>query len=382
VGGRSPSSKFRPVAACAIILLLLAGACGRMPAPTPNAPAGSGTGGNVGNYAPDFAGIAHWINSEPLSMESLRGKVVLIDFWTYTCVNCIRTLPFLNSWHEKYADRGLTIVGVHSPEFEFEKHPEHVAAAVERHDLRYPIAQDDEMQTWRAYRNRFWPAKYLVGADGVVRYVHFGEGAYEETERQIRLALVEAGYDVGDVPLGGVEAPALDPSARAITRELYGGYERNYGGFGRYAGQDTYYEGPDRTALYEDPGGHEHNVWYLHGLWRNEREAIVHARATEDLEDYLAFRFRARSVNVVMHPAETGAYDVYLEIDGRPLRPDEAGADVVFDERGSSLVRVDEPRMYALVRLPQAGDRELALRSNAEGFSMYAVTFGAYVEGP
>jgi thiol-disulfide isomerase/thioredoxin len=344
-----------------------------------------------GDRAPEFEGLTDWRNGEPTSLAALAGqrRVVLVDFWTYTCVNCIRTLPFVRDWHRKYGDRGLTVVGVHSPEFDFEKRPENVSAAVERYALEYLVAQDNEMRTWRAFHNHFWPAKYLIGVEGVVRYVHFGEGEYEETEQAIRDALEDAGHDVSDIAAGGVEAPERDDEAQAVTSELYGGYARNYGSSPQ-AGQDAYYEGPDRTVEYVDPGDRRHNTWYVRGLWRNEREAIVHARATERLEDYLAFRFVARSVNVVMHPAagvagegaEGEPYEVYVELDGRPLRREEAGADVTWDGEGRSLVRVDEPRMYALVELPEHGDHGLRLRSNAEGFSMYAVTFGAYEEGP
>jgi thiol-disulfide isomerase/thioredoxin len=338
-----------------------------------------------GARAPEFAGLEHWLNSEPLTLAGLaaEGRVVLVDFWTYTCVNCLRTLPYLASWHEKYGARGLTIVGVHSPEFDFEQSPENVARAVRDLEVRWPVAQDNAMATWDAFHNNAWPAKYLIGEDGVVLYRHVGEGAYEQTEQAIRAALTAAGHDVRDIPEGGPPPPRLDPAARGITRELYGGYARSYHPLGVYAAQDEYYLGPDLEQLYVDPGPPRRpHQWYAHGLWRNEREAIVHARETEALEDYLAFAFVAGSVNVVMHSAPGGTpYVVVIEIDGRPLAAHEAGADVTFDAAGRSIVTVAEPRMYALVRLPSAGEHELRLRSNARGFAMYAVTFGAYLEG-
>ena len=169
------------------------------------------TGGRVGDQAPDFQGIANWINSDPLTMEELRGKVVLIDFWTYTCVNCIRTMPYLKRWHAKYADKGLIIVGVHSPEFEFEKLTPNVVDRANTFGLTYPIAQDNDFATWRAYSNRAWPAKYLVDKDGVVRYKHFGEGSYNETEQQIRELLISAGAEVSDVKLITVPDPKFLP---------------------------------------------------------------------------------------------------------------------------------------------------------------------------
>ena len=277
-------------------------------------PSQSGPGLLDGSPAPEFADLEGWINSEALTVDGLlaENRVILVDFWTYTCINCIRTLPFLRDWHEKYADRGLTIVGVHAPEFDFEKDRANVIAAVERRALSYPIAQDNEMSTWRAFNNRFWPAKYLIRADGIVSYQHFGEGSYGETENEIRAALEQAGYDLTGIGTGGVDAQRLDPHARAITRELYGGYERSYSTSGLYAAQPEYYEAPDTTIEYEDLSeGTErnHNQWYLRGLWRNEREAIVHARDTEEPEDYIAFRFVARSVNVVLRsPGDEGLH--------------------------------------------------------------------------
>ena len=155
-----------------------------------------GVSGEVGDQAPEFQRVANWINSPPLTMEALRGQVVLIDFWTYTCVNCIRTFPYLKEWYAKYADKGLKIVGVHTPEFEFEKVTENVVRSAGEYGLGWPIAQDNDFGTWRAYSNRFWPAKYLVDQHGIVRYTHFGEGAYSETEEQIRRLLEEAGADL------------------------------------------------------------------------------------------------------------------------------------------------------------------------------------------
>jgi len=353
--------------------------------PTPLASA-SGPGLAISSRAPEFVGLDGWINSDALTVDGLldENRVVLVDFWTYTCINCIRTLPFLRDWHDKYADHGLTIVGVHAPEFDFEELRPNVVDAVERHGLEYPVAQDNDMATWQAFNNYFWPAKYLIGADGSVRYQHFGEGSYDDTEREIRRALTDAGWEIADVPRGGVDSQRLDPQARAITRELYGGYQRNFSSNGLYAAQAAYYEAPDRTHEYVD-GAPEiernHNQWYLQGLWRNEAEAIVHARETEEPDDYIAFRFVARSVNVVLKSPSGEPYTVVVEIDGRPLTVDEAGADIVFDEFGRSVIRVAEPRVYAVVELPILGDRELRLRSTSIDFSMFAVTFGAYTSG-
>ena len=167
--------------------------------------------------APELTDTGQWINSEPftLSDQMEKGKVVLVDFWTYTCVNCIRTQPYLRDWHEKYADKGLVILGVHTPEFEFEKVFDNVVEAVEGFGLKYPIVQDNDFGTWNAFSNRFWPAKYLIDVNRTIRYSHFGEGAYDKTEAAIRELLVEAGYDVQGIPVGTDFGPEIAPAARA-----------------------------------------------------------------------------------------------------------------------------------------------------------------------
>ena len=337
--------------------------------------------------APEIVGIGTWLNGEPTTIveQVIAGRIVLIDFWTYTCINCIRTLPFIVDWDAKYAEHGLTIVGVHSPEFDFEKQTENVQAAIERHGIRYRVAQDNDFETWRAFGNRFWPAKYLIDSNGAIVYQHFGEGSYLETEAAIREALEAAGADLSGIQVGGVEEPTVDPQARGQTRELYGGYQRAYTSQGLYAAQETYYLGADRTEHYEDINASTaergHQQWYLQGLWRNEREAIVHARVTEDLEDYIALRVVARSVNVVLTPRGEEPYIVFIELDGRPLRATELGEDAMLDEQGRSVILVDEPRIYAIVELPEYGDHELKLRSNSDDFAIFAFTFGVYTEG-
>ncbi len=334
----------------------------------------------------EVTGLGTWFNSEPFTIaEQLeRGNIVLIDFWTYSCINCVRTLPYLRSWHEKYADRGLVILGVHRPEFAFEHSTENVAAAIERLDVTWAVAQDNDSRTWNEFENRYWPHKFLFDTTGKVVYSHFGEGRYAETERQIRQALTAAGHDVSDIPVGTVSNADRESGVRNRTRELYGGTRRNYHSNGVYAAQEIYYLRGNQELLYEDETAPEDRVnhkWYVHGLWRNESEAIVHARETENLEDYFAFIFRARSVNVVISPPEPESFEVYIEIDGRPLTSEEAGEDVVFDDQQRSFIRVSEPRHYAIVELDAFGQHELKLRSNSDNFAVFALTFGVYLEG-
>ena len=339
---------------------------------------------------PEIRGISSWINTEPITFEEQRGKVVLVDFWTYTCVNCIRTLPYIKAWHEKYADKGLVIVGVHTPEFDFEKDRDNVIEASEGFGLEYPIAQDNDFGTWRAFNNRYWPAKYLVDKDGLIRYTHFGEGAYEETELWIRGLLEEAGADLSDISASTLAEPEYDDRVRGtdretgLTREIYAGFERNYSALlssAPYVLHQEYYEEEDAEIFYTDPGEYRNHFLYLQGLWRNESERLVHARETESYEDYLALKFNATSVNAVMSPVNGGEYDVRVLLNDEPISPEAAGTDVMYDDDGNAYIVVDSARMYHIVNLPEYQSHELKLSSNSPEFSLFAYTFGAYDGG-
>ena len=344
-------------------------------------------GGSVGDRATEFAKIYYWINSEPLTMEELRGKVVLIDLWTYTCVNCIRTFPHLREWNEKYKAKGLAIVGVHTPEFDFEKVTENVVASTVDYNLTWPMAQDNDFGTWLAYSNRFWPAKYLIDAEGIVRYTHFGEGAYLDTEEQIRKLLEEVGVSLDDVELSDAREPTADSRAYSsdrsigLTREIYGGYQRNSSSQGIYVAQERYYDGPSQTLDYVDPGDHQNQFMYLQGPWTNGLEKLKHARETQDNSDYIGLNFFATSVNAVIAPEGGPPFDVQVTIDGRPLTAEEAGADLIL-EGGRSFFIVDEARLFEVVALPEFGGHELKLSANSPDFAFFAFTFGAYAEGP
>jgi len=338
--------------------------------------------GPVGSQAPEFQGIHRWINSEPLSLEELRGSVVLVDFWTYTCVNCIRTFPYLKDWQRKYSGQGLVIVGVHAPEFEFEKITENVVARAREFGLEYPIAQDNDFATWRAYNNRFWPAKYLIDKDGVVRYTHFGEGQYLETEEKIRDLLAAAGAELAGIEPGLADpgpAPTGPPGATyqsRITRELYGGYQRNLSAGGNYIAHDDYYQGPDRVVEYQDPEFHLNNLVYLQGPWFNGPEAVRHARATQNNQDYIGIRFSAASVNAVINRHGDLPFTVDVTLDGRSLTKEQAGSDIEFAE-GRSYFRVVEGRLYRIVDQPVFSSHELKLSSNSDDFALFAFTFGS-----
>ncbi|HET8758184.1 MAG TPA: cytochrome c biogenesis protein DipZ [Solirubrobacteraceae bacterium] len=294
--------------------------------------AASGDGLPELGAAPEFAGVTRWLNAKPLSLASLRGRVVLIDFWTYTCINCLRTLPYLRAWDERYRDRGLTIVGVHTPEFEFEKDTANVEAAIARNHLRYAVAQDNDYGTWNAWGNQYWPAKYLIDAKGQVRYVHFGEGDYDKTEAAIRSLLPDPGRRVGHQP-GEVPGDA--------TPETYLGAARAQG-----------WEPAVTPGTHDYPGISRLDAdrFALGGRWKVDDES-----ATAVSDATLRARVHGKSVYLVLGSS------------GR--------VEVTVDGRREKTVVVDGQRLYELMRRPRAGEHELLLRFDP-GVAGYAFTFG------
>jgi thiol-disulfide isomerase/thioredoxin len=279
---------------------------------------------------------------------------VLIDFWTYTCINCLRTLPALRAWHERYERDGLVIVGVHTPEFTFERDRENVERAIEDNDLRYPVAQDNAYGTWNAWGNQYWPAKYLIDAEGQVRHVHFGEGAYGETENAIRGLLAEAGTRrLGTA--SGVRPPSADAGVR--TPETYLGVVRAQGFVDPVPAIGT--------RRYPPPGGLPSSRFALSGVWHVDEE-----RATAVAGGEIHARPVAREVYLVMSSRGGRARRVDVLLDGRPVPTIAAGADV-----RNGAVTVERQRLYRLVSLPEVGERDLALRV-PPGVSAYAFTFG------
>ena len=334
--------------------------------------------------APAPLGLDGWINSEPLTVEDLRGKIVLLDFWTYTCVNCIRTLPYLKDWHDKYADEGLLIIGVHTPEFEFEKLPENVRAAVSDLGIEYPVAQDNNRVTFSIYRVQAWPTKYIVDGSGFARYYHRGEGSYADTETVIRYLLEEAGRDLSHIQPNTAPDPqriagtrATDPE-KFITRELYGGTRRNIDFGGAYIVNEEYYDSAGQIREYTDPGERKNHFIFLQGHWLSEPENLRHARATDDYQDYLGIKFYANEVNAVLDVAPDSQYQFRITLDGAPIPQRSAGPDITYDPDGHSIVVVDSPRMYRLIRQEEVSPHELLLMPKDENFSLFSFTFGAY----
>nr|MDP9491252.1 thioredoxin family protein [Actinomycetota bacterium] len=287
--------------------------------------------------APDFEGIVGWVNSKPLSLKALRGRVVLVDFWTYSCINCLRTFPHLKAWDSAYRDDGLTIVGVHSPEFAFERVPDNVRAAVRKLMIRYPVALDNDFVTWTAYANEYWPAKYLIDRTGRVRYFHFGEGAYDETEKLIRRYL-------GESVTGHAKRVADRTPKVSTTPESYLGYARidRFVGSRIVANKETTYRFP--RVLAQDQLAYS-------GRIRIEPERLV---AGQDAR--LRLQFLAREVNLVLG----GQGKVEVLLDGRLRRTIDIGG---------------EPRLYNVLLLPRLSEGLLELRFTP-GLSAYAFTFG------
>lgn len=299
--------------------------------------------------SPELAGINGYINAEDnLTIKSLKGKVILIDFWTYTCINCLRTLPYLKSWHEKYSDKGLVIIGVHTPEFSFEKDYANVLNAVKELGIKYPVVQDNDYVTWTAFKNRYWPRKYLIDSEGYIRYDHVGEGAYKETEIKIQELLKEKGEKI-------IEIPKSDPfnleslNLFSRTPELYAGYDFSLGR-GQNIGNSQGLQ-PDKIIDYTLPANLEKDKIYLEGKWKSNPDNL------ESLsESSIYLKFTGSEVNIVTGPL-TQPQEIKIIIDG-----------------SSKKLLISEPKLYNLYSGKQTTSLLQIKVSN--GFNFNAFTFG------
>ncbi|TMA13288.1 MAG: thioredoxin family protein [Deltaproteobacteria bacterium] len=315
---------------------------------------------------PSFGGASGWLNSQPLTKDGLRGKVVLVDFWTYTCINWLRTLPYVRAWAGKYKEQGLVVIGVHTPEFRFEKDLDNVRRAVKDRKIDFPVAIDNDYGIWRAFDNHYWPALYLIDAQGRIRHHQFGEGGYERTERIIQQLLGEAGSSgIGDhlaaVEARGVEAEADWPDLK--SPENYLGHERteNFVSPGGAA--------LDKRRVYAAPARLKLNDWALSGDWTVKRDAV----ALNKGNGRIAYRFHARDLHLVMAPAARGSSVRFrILVDGQP--PGAAhGTDV--DDQGNGTV--SGQRLYQLIRQPNPiADRLFEIEFLDPGVEAFAFTFG------
>jgi cytochrome c biogenesis protein CcdA/thiol-disulfide isomerase/thioredoxin len=304
-----------------------------------------------GVKAPEIIPGGVWFNSQPLTLKELKGKVVIIDFWTYSCINCQRTLPYLRDWNEKYKDKGLVIIGVHAPEFEFEKNEKNVAQAIKDFNLTYPIVQDNDFATWRAYNNRYWPAKYFIDKEGYVRYSHFGEGAYDESEKVIQELLKEAGAtDISSE----INNPTYQIQAR--TPETYLGYGR----IDRFASSETIKK--DALSTYSAPESLGSNQMAYTGNWN-----IMEEYANPQKGAKLYLNFDAQKVFLVMRTKGSPAkVKVYVDDKLQNFGEDNIGG----------TVTVDKDTLYKLIKLPTPGKHNLRLEFEDSNAELYAFTFG------
>jgi hypothetical protein len=315
---------------------------------------------------PSLGGATEWLNSPPLTTAGLRGKVVLVDFCTYTCINWLRSLPYVRAWAGRYADRGLVTIGVHSPEFSVERNIANVRRAVKELRVAYPVAVDNDLAIWRAFQNQYWPAVYLVDVKGQIRFHHFGEGEYERCERVIQQLLVAAGSDRAGHELVSVEASGAEAAAdwgSLKSQENYVGHQRteNFASPGGAA--------RDKGSVYTLPARLKLNQWALSGNWTMEREAI----ALNTSGGRIVYQFHARDLHLVMGARTEGAQVRFqVRIDGQPPG---AAHGVDADGQGSGTVR--EPRLYQLIR--QSGsiaDRRFEIEFLDSGAEAFAFTFG------
>lgn len=320
----------------------------------------------VEGQLPSLDGLGPWFNSSPLSREQLRGKVVVIDFWTYSCINCLRSIPYVKAWDERYRKDGLVVIGVHAPEFAFEREPANVARAVHDLSIRYPVALDNGYVLWRALQNNYWPAHYFIDAQGRIRYHHFGEGNYEGSERVIRQLLAEAGHAPKGTPMGHIVGSGTEAAADAgeiESPETYIGYARAEH-FVSPGGQL-----PDRAKSYEPSSSSlQLNDWSLDGQWQVGRQSARSLRPGSKI----SFRFHARDLHLVLGTSTGRPVRFRILLDGHPPSGD-GGVDVAANGTGA----VTSQRLYQLVRQRGAvRDRTFTIEFLDPGVDAFSFTFG------
>jgi thiol-disulfide isomerase/thioredoxin len=318
--------------------------------------------------APEFTGITSYINTNQTKLSDLKGKVILVDFWTYSCINCIRTLPHLVDWNQKYSNKGLVIVGVHSPEFEFEKNINNVKQAVARFGIKYPVLLDNDHETWNAYQNSYWPRKYLVDSDGYIRYDHIGEGGYAETENAIRNLLAERsdqqGLEISNpnqtkLIVSGV--PSVDFN-QIKTPELYFGYQYARAQLGNIEGFN-----PEKTVNYTIPSSNlETNVIYLQGLWKNNPDNMELVGP----DGKITLVYSAKSVNIVAG----GKGQVAVREDGKGVQTNNSSKGNDTDAEGK--LSIDGQRLYNIADNTNYGNHQIEIAAKGPGFKIYTFTFG------
>jgi len=322
----------------------------------------------LGKVAPEFIdGV--WLNSQPLILKELKDKIVLIEFWDYSCINCIRTLPYLKSWYEKYSQFGLIIIGVHTPEFEFGKEPENISRAISELGIEYPVVLDPERTIWHEYNNMYWPRIFILDKNGIIRYDHVGEGGYYKTESKIQELIRELNCNVS-LPIITYAQDEENKLCYPITKEIYLGFEKGYIG-----NQDGFLVG---VAEYSDTKIHIDGKYYLQGAWLATPQYVKHARkipSQENLIDYIAVRYHANEVYAVM--SADFPTKVYVKQADNWLDNSNKGKDIKFDDSGRSFVEVSNPGLYNLVKSQNFGMHELTLFPIDENLQIFTFSFAS-----
>jgi thiol-disulfide isomerase/thioredoxin len=318
--------------------------------------------------APEFTGITSYINTNATELSDLKGKVVLVDFWTYSCINCIRTLPYLVDWNHKYSDKGLVIVGVHSPEFEFEKNIDNVKQAVTRFGIKYPVLLDNDHGTWNAFQNSYWPRKYLVDSEGYIRYDHIGEGGYVETENAIKNLLSERSNQQGTEISNINQTKLTVPGAQSVdfnqikTPELYFGYQYARAQLGNIEGFN-----PDKTVNYTIPTSNlKSNVIYLQGLWKNNPDSMELVGP----DGKIILSYSSKSVNIVAG----GKGEISVKEDGKNTQTNNPFKGNELDTEGK--LNIDGQRLYNIADHGDYGNHHIEINAKGSGFKLYTFTFG------
>ena len=314
--------------------------------------------------APDLVGISHYLNTTPEQLASeIKGKVVLYDIWTYSCINCIRTLPYVTAWNDKYSDDGLLIIGIHSPEFEFEKDRNNVELAIAKHGIDYPVVMDNDWKTWKAFENRYWPRKYIADHEGYIRYDHIGEGAYQETEKIIQQLLEERSASLG-VQIASAES-LVDieefEHTSFRTPEIYFGYKLAQG---RNQLGNTEGFNQNKITSYTEPNNLDLHKFYLVGDWTSFEDGM----RLESDSGSIIVQYHAKEVNVVT--AKSAKLEIFL--DGLPLSEKYSGNDI----DSKNILKVSDPDLYNIISSEKSATHELEIKIDQKGFEIYSFTFG------
>ena len=314
--------------------------------------------------APDLVGIAYYLNTTPEELaKEIKGKVVLYDFWTYSCINCIRTLPYITAWDDKYSDQGLLVIGVHSPEFEFEKDPENVKTAIVKHGISYPVALDNDMKTWKAFDNRYWPRKYIADHEGYLRYDHIGEGGYKETEKVIQQLLEERTASLGIKTASKESLVDIKEFEHSMFRtpELYFGYK--FAQNRNQLGSDEGFQ-PEKTVSYSEPTDMELHKFYPIGDWTNYEDSMELSSDTGSIK----LLYSAKEINIV---TDNNA-ELEILLDGHTLPSEYYGRDIASD----GTLKVSKAGLYNIISEESSSSHTIEIRVSGKGFQIFTFTFG------